>query len=256
MLWGAVGYLGSIWDLTKPLLMWGVQLRWDLGAKEGVSTPGTAAHGKVSFSHLAAHHPEPAGDSHPACHRTEPAPGSGALAGIDVPGARCAPQCFPTALPLSCPSAPGITHLCPATALTSEDEEPQTRPESGAQHGGLQAWCLSPVKSKVTALSTGRIPQLPWAGVPEPPPKPWPHFSTSESFHLSSLFSLSLLGEWCFLVTLDLQFLRLLPLVNRDFAGGSSSCVNFCSSQLEMPLPPWQSPAFFPPSALPLAFFP
>lgn len=52
------------------------------------------------------------------------------------------------ALPLSSP-CPGTTQPCPATALTGEDEEPETRPESGAQHAGLWAGCLRPVKSKV-----------------------------------------------------------------------------------------------------------
>lgn len=90
------------------------------------------------------------GTLQPPHHRTESAHGSEAPAGIDVPGACFAPQCFPLALPLSSLSpCPGITHPCPATALTGEDEEPETCLERGAQHAGLWAGCLKPVKSKV-----------------------------------------------------------------------------------------------------------
>lgn len=101
-----------------------------------------------------------------------------------------------------------------------------------------------------TALSRGGIPQLSWAGVPgltSPPQKP----------SISPVIQLVPPGGVVLPLMLDLQFLRLLPLVNKDFAGGSSSCVNFCSSQLEMPLPLGRAlPSSLPPSALPLAFFP
>ena len=105
----------------------------------------------------------------------------------------------------------------------------------------------------------GGVPWPPQAGgspsphlsprLPSPPQKP------PTSFQFSAFPSWQ--GGW-FPLTLDLQkelFLRHLPLVNRDFAGGSSSCINSCSSLLEMPLPLLQSPAFLPPSALLLAFF-
>lgn len=187
-----------------------------------------------------------------------------------MPGACCAPRAPPwhCAFPPPCPgvSIPAqgpILHTPPHTALTGEDEETERCPQRGAQHGGLCALVAESCQEQ--SGMSGALPAEDGSlghpgqggslsphlspGLPSPPQKP----------PISSQFSAfpSQRGGW-FPLTLDLQMelvLKHLLLVNGDFAGGSSSCVNSCSSLLEMPLPPPQSPAFLPPSALPLAFF-
>jgi len=175
-----------------------------------------------------------------------------------------APPCPAARMPGQHPCAgPNPAHTSPATALTGEDEEPERCLQRGDQHGGLrgsvakscqeQSWVSAALPAEEESLSCpgpgGSPSPHPSPGLPSAPRKP------PISFQLSAVPSRR--GGW-FLLTLGLQkelFLRHLPLVNRDLAGGSSSCVNSCSSLLEMPLPPLQSPASLPPSALPLAFF-
>lgn len=175
------------------------------------------------------------------------------------------PPCLAVNVPGQHPRAgPNPAHTSPATALTGEDEEPETCLQRGAQHGGL---CGSVTEScqeqsemsAALPAEEGSLSHLRQGGSPSPHSSPGllsPPQKPPVSFQLSAFPSRW--GGW-FSLTLDLQkelFPRHLPLVNRDFAGGSSSCVNSCSSLLEMPLPPLQSPAFLPPSALLLAFFP
>lgn len=60
LLWGVVGYMGS--DQIPPAVGCPANVGSRVSAKEGLSTPGTAAYGKVSFPHRAVHHHEASGD--------------------------------------------------------------------------------------------------------------------------------------------------------------------------------------------------
>lgn len=153
-------------------------------------------------------------------------------------------------------AGPNPAHSSPATALTSEDEEPQRCLQRRAHHGGLHGLVAESCQEQSrmsSALQQRRE-------VPQPP------FSSLETSHLFPVFSLSLPAGW--LVpsqagSAEGTVSKASPAGKQGFCWRLQQLcqllliqVNSSQSVLKMPLPQLQSPASVSLCSTSCLFFP